>query len=779
MTENKLTSRTRKTEKRPRGGMFVSLRWRMTLPVFIVALIIAMIGAYLIAGNLTQGLDISQQNVLLQSSQATQERAASLYRRQAYEAQQVAFTIGAAEAVLGNNATALEDMLTVRATAGQQDAVIVTNRAGMEVLGVQAVNVQGESRYALSTGTDLSTEPLIRSTLDDGYNGATGLMITPNGVMLFTSTRIIFGDEIVGVALVGQLLSRVLEDLQASAYTDLALYGSDGTLLATTFDSQVSRSDLQISNELFIQSLRSVREVPIADVQVGEGVYRAAYQPFIYGDLTVNAPLGVIAAVMNDNVPFITEVGRQLVALFAAALTGGVVFFAYMYISRVSKRAENVRTAAVAMAAGENVRTGMRAREEIGAIGQALDEYADAVDVEREYAQRRQDKLEKVLRRQRREYTYVIAVLESMPNGVIVQAMDGRVMLMNDEARRLLGSQRVYRSSGLHELADVVAENLGAALAPGLYALGDPRRIGIDERMLTAQAAAILSVTDTRLGTVILLNDITAQVQQEREREALLHRIASDIQQPLMNLARVGARSQSNMVNAFARELARHTVTLQKTIVEMQDIAQIDSISLKRTQRAVHLETLVWALANEWRQVALVNDLKLHVMIDQRDLYVLGDERRLRWAIGNLLDNAIKYTTAGGALTLEIKAEGNGMANLRVRDNGVGISKQELPYVFTRFFRGTPTTRTGEILRVPGMGQGLHTAQQIFNAHGGKLAIRSTQSIGTAAYFSLPLTAPDSMYITPYFDADMDGDTMKLSEAEFVELERKFEKLEK
>lgn len=778
MTENKPISRNQNSDKRRRSGMFVSLRWRMTLPVFLLALVIAMVGAYLIAGNLTQGLDISQQNVLLQSSQSTQERAASLYRRQLYEAQQVAFTVGAAEAVLGNNATALEDMLTVRAAAGEQDAVIVTNRAGIEVLGVQTITSPNDTRYALSTGTDLSSEPLVRSALDDGYNGATGLMITPNGVMLFTSTRIIFGDETVGVALVGQTLSHVLEDLQASAYTDLALYGADGDLLATTFDPQVSRSELQIPNELFIQALRSVREVPIADVQIGEGVYRAAYQPFVYGDLTVNAPLGVIAAVMNDNVPFITEVGRQLVALFAAALTGAVVFFAYLYISRVSKRAEKVRTAAIGLAAGENVRTGMKAREEIGAIGQALDDYADAVEVEREFAHRRQDKLEKILRRQRREYAYVIAVLESMPDGVIVQAMDGRVMLMNDEARRLLGSQRVYRSSGLHELADIVADQLGASLAPGLYALGDPRRIGIDERMLSAQAAAIMSVTDMRLGTVILLRDITEQVQQERERDALLHRLAADIQQPLMNLARVGSRSQSNMVNAFARELARHTVALQKTIVEMQDISHIDSLSLKRTQRAVQLETLVWALANEWRQVALVNDLKLHVIIDQHDLYVLGDERRLRWAIGNLLDNAIKYTPAGGALTLEIKPEADGMANLRVRDNGVGIAKQELPYVFTRFFRGTPTTRSGEVLRVPGMGQGLHTAQQIFSAHGGKLAVRSTQGIGTAVYFSLPLTAPDSLYITR-FDADMEGDTVKLSEAEFIELERKFEKLEK
>jgi signal transduction histidine kinase len=218
--------------------------------------------------------------------------------------------------------------------------------------------------------------------------------------------------------------------------------------------------------------------------------------------------------------------------------------------------------------------------------------------------------------------------------------------------------------------------------------------------------------------------------------------------------------------------MSRQAVTLQKMIIDLRELSNVDAGSVKRRQRALRLETLVWSVANEWRQVAQANELTLHVIIERQGLYVLGDEKRLRWAIGNLIDNAIKYTVAGGALTLEIKEESESMANLRIRDNGVGIIKDELTKVFTRFFRGTPIKPNGDVIRTPGMGQGLHIAKQIFESHGGRIQIKSAVGIGTAVYMALPLTAPIGMEL-PQFQADMDGETVQLSEDILIEIDRK------
>jgi signal transduction histidine kinase len=160
--------------------------------------------------------------------------------------------------------------------------------------------------------------------------------------------------------------------------------------------------------------------------------------------------------------------------------------------------------------------------------------------------------------------------------------------------------------------------------------------------------------------------------------------------------------------------------------------------------------------------VAIANGLTLHVILQRQGEYVLGDEKRLRWALGNIVDNAVKYTPAGGDLTLEIQDEGDdGLAHLRVRDNGVGIRKEDMPHIFTRFFRGVPQTQTGEIIRVPGMGQGLATAQHIIEAHGGTIKLKSTVGVGTAVYMTLPLTVVQGLNLpeTPVSD----GDTVALN----------------
>ena len=193
-------------------------------------------------------------------------------------------------------------------------------------------------------------------------------------------------------------------------------------------------------------------------------------------------------------------------------------------------------------------------------------------------------------------------------------------------------------------------------------------------------------------------------------------------------------------------------------IVEMREVnAEIDAEAVKAAQRLLSLETLIYAIANEWRPAAGAANIELRVEIERSGLTILGDERRLRWAFGNIVDNSIKYTPPGGIITLEVKGEDNLMARLRLRDNGAGINPEELPYIFTRFYRGNPVAKNGRPLRVPGTGQGLTSSKTIIEAHGGAITVRSVQGIGTAVYIALPLT---EAYLT--LADDDEGETIKL-----------------
>jgi heavy metal sensor kinase len=110
-----------------------------------------------------------------------------------------------------------------------------------------------------------------------------------------------------------------------------------------------------------------------------------------------------------------------------------------------------------------------------------------------------------------------------------------------------------------------------------------------------------------------------------------------------------------------------------------------------------------------------------------------GDETRLRQVFYNLLDNAIKYTPAGAAVSIALRRQGN-HHRVTVRDNGIGIPPEHLPHVFDRFYRVDKSRG-----REPGgTGLGLSIARTIVTAHGGEIELESTPGKGTTCTVTLP-----------------------------------------
>ncbi len=730
---------------------FISLRWRVVFPLAVAVMVVAMIGAYAVASVLSEGYGVSEESILLQSAEGVLNETVRLYETQANEALRISYTQGIAEALQAGQADALFDSLKSLAQVADLDTVVAINRSGVEVAGVVRVTLpQGGQEYSVSTNTNAGDIVPIRAILD-GKTIGTGLLLTTENLMLVTAVPVVLNEQTVGVLMVGQVLSEALTRLKISAIADIAFYAPNGTLASTTLDLNTERlAGLVLPANALSQAL--TEGVPIRTaLTIDNALYRVIVAPFVFGDAT----LGAVATLTPNNIPFVTQIGRQMTALLSATLAGVAVMVAFGVVHRASARLEQVAETAQALASGNpQARTRMKANDEVGAIGQALDQFADE-------SQAQQDRFRTLLRRERRERTYLFSVLESLPSGVIVQDMAGQVLVMNDHARQLLGAQATF-SSAMQGFQHVVNEMLGASLAPGIYALGKPQQIERNGTMLSAQAAAVLSPSHERLGTVILLSDISQQVRQEQAREQLLSQLSEDIQQPLQEIAQTGANAPQPMMNDFAREISRHAASLQKMIVDMRELTQYNRAQARQVQRALSVETLLWAVANDWRQIAQAASLTLSVQIDKTGLFVLGDESRLRLALGNVVDNATKYTPSGGTISLEIKDAIDGAVHLRVRDNGVGISNEDMVYLFTSFYRGTPTHADGQMIRVPGMGQGLPIAKGIIEAHGGLIKVKSRVGIGTAVYFALPLTSGISYSLPMMNNADLEGDTVAI-----------------
>ncbi len=134
------------------------------------------------------------------------------------------------------------------------------------------------------------------------------------------------------------------------------------------------------------------------------------------------------------------------------------------------------------------------------------------------------------------------------------------------------------------------------------------------------------------------------------------------------------------------------------------------------------------------RVKSLANKKKIQIKVSMPKIFIMGDRKSLEDLFVILLDNAIKYTEGKQAINITIKTE-DSIASVFVKDNGVGIKKEDLPHIFDRFYRAD-RSRTKQ--RVGGYGLGLSIAKRIVNLHNGNIKVESEIGKGSTFIITLP-----------------------------------------
>jgi signal transduction histidine kinase len=163
-------------------------------------------------------------------------------------------------------------------------------------------------------------------------------------------------------------------------------------------------------------------------------------------------------------------------------------------------------------------------------------------------------------------------------------------------------------------------------------------------------------------------------------------------------------------------------------------LARQSECLLPKDLTAVDLTDLLGELVDCQTTATAAQHLDLKSDLPFAEIVVLAEPDLLRQAVGNLLNNACKYTPAGGMVNLRLFASGD-RAIIQVEDNGIGIPKQDLPHIFERFYR----VDKERVRETGGFGLGLAIAQQIIAAHGGNLSVKSEVGKGSIFQIELPL----------------------------------------
>ena len=344
------------------------------------------------------------------------------------------------------------------------------------------------------------------------------------------------------------------------------------------------------------------------------------------------------------------------------------------------------------------------------------------------------------------EIERLYAVLGSLDEGIIMQDPNGQVTMMNEAAEKMLGGKKSFWSSPLGTLFNQYKEvtETTAELMP----LGESEEMALNDRLVKAQIVAIGDEQNQRMGTIIILKDVTHDALSERLKDGFVTHISHELKTPMtvIKLASelLSAAPEDAPVNRkMLEKLVNNVDVLDRLVLELLDISEMTAGTFDVQRDPVQIEDMVWDVANGMMPELKDRDIDLFVMTrDMDNVHVTGDDKRLQWALGHLIRNGAVYSEVGGYIAMSVAVEeldGNDYVTIKVRDGGVGINEKDLPHIFKRFYRGDARTSQGKKLDPRGLGQGLFVAKTISEVHDGFLSVHTKLGIGTEFTMGLPL----------------------------------------
>jgi len=331
------------------------------------------------------------------------------------------------------------------------------------------------------------------------------------------------------------------------------------------------------------------------------------------------------------------------------------------------------------------------------------------------------------------------AILSNMGDGIFVVDGDSKVTTVNRAAQRILqlSENEVLGSTFVKAVRDY---ELDGILQRCLKT--KEQQVGTVE---TSPRKQFLRVMATPLedggGCLLLLQDLTELRRLETVRRDFVANISHELRTPtasikaLAETLRDGAIDDPTVAKDFLAKINAEVDKLTQMVQELGDLSRIESGEASIRKKPFDIAEAIEQVAGRLKAQADRAGLSLGIEIASSLPQALGDRDRVEQVLVNLIHNAIKFTPPGGRVSVSAKAKGNSLL-VSVTDTGVGISAEDLPRIFERFYK-TDRARTGG----GGTGLGLAIAKHIVEAHSGRIWAESAEGKGSIFSFTLPLAS--------------------------------------
>jgi PAS domain S-box-containing protein len=331
------------------------------------------------------------------------------------------------------------------------------------------------------------------------------------------------------------------------------------------------------------------------------------------------------------------------------------------------------------------------------------------------------------------EHEQSVAILANVADGIVAVDREGRVVVWNAAAEQITG---VPGTEALgREPADVLRRELRSETG-GTNRLVPIMRGG-EEVWLSLSEAVMRDPAGAVAGRIFAFRDISAERFVEQMKSDFVSTVSHELRTPLTSIygfAETLLRRDIDFSDVerqtFLGYIASESERLTRIVDALLNVARLDSGDLDIELRATDVGEVLSAAVTDSGEEAQVNGHRFVVELEDGVPAVKADADKLRQVLDQLLENAVKYSPAGGVVRVEARRRYDSV-EITVADEGVGIPSSRLDRIFDKFYRGGDEQ--------PGTGLGLFIAQGLVAAMGGKIWVHSKEGTGSRFTFELPV----------------------------------------
>ncbi len=440
------------------------------------------------------------------------------------------------------------------------------------------------------------------------------------------------------------------------------------------------------------------------------------------------AAVGVVrVAVPLHQVEVASRQIRNRVLLFGALAVALALLLSWRFSRRLSAAISDLDRAARSFSQGHlDAHAHPRGHDELTSLAESFNAMAA--------------RLRTSVRELREEKQQAETLLARLSEAVLVTDAQGRISLCNQAAERVFGvpaAQALGRG-----LVDVTKSYpldaaFRQALATGETAVTELQVLFPRPCVLEATVAAMGEVAP--VGAVAVLHDVTELRRLEAVRREFVSNASHELQTPVTAIKAMaetlltGGAEDPALLVRFLGELDRQAERLGALVRDLLDLARLEAGPLPLHPTEFGLRDVVQSLLHSFAPLAAPREIALQEEVPS-ELRVRADRSALHRVLSNLLDNAIKYTDAGGRVGVRAGAA-EGVAEIVIWDTGLGIPSSDLSRIFERFYR----VDKARSRRLGGTGLGLSIVKHLLEAMGGTVSVASELGHGSTFTLRLPL----------------------------------------